>query len=46
MNEINTQFQCSVKFSGHHDMFWKLFKENKNTIFLVYINEHIPPIII
>ena len=34
-----------MKFSGHLYMFWKYFKENKDTIFLVYINEHIPPII-
>ena len=43
---INTQFQCSLKWSAHLDMSYKHFKENKKRIFLVYINEHIPPIII
>ena len=45
MDEINTQFQCSLKLSAHLDIFQKHFKENKKTIFLVYISEHIPPII-
>ena len=46
MDEISTQFQCYVELSAHLDMFWKHFKENKKAIFLVCINEHVPPIII
>ena len=34
MDEINTQFQCSLKLSAHLDMFQKHFKENKKTVFL------------
>ena len=37
MNEINTRFQCFLKSLGHLHMFWKHFKENMKTIFIVYI---------